>query len=62
MSNSKLFEEVETFGVDACNIVHERLLEDELTAEQEKESKTGLDENPGNMTNCAEAGAGKMKA
>ncbi len=44
MSNSKLVEEAGTVAVDAFNTVQERLSQDELTAEQEEESKTALDE------------------
>ncbi len=44
MSNSKLVEEAGKFAVDAFNTVQERLLQDELRAEQEQETKAALDE------------------
>ncbi len=52
MSNSKIVEEAGTSSVDASNTVQERLSQDELTAEQEEETKAALEE----------AGAGKMEA
>ncbi len=44
MSNSKLVEEAGTSAVDAFNTVQERLSQDELTAEQEEETKAALEE------------------
>ncbi len=44
ISNSKLVEEVGTFAVDAFNTVQEWISQDELTAEQEQETKAALDE------------------
>ncbi len=63
MSNSKLVEEAGKHLLSTpFNTVQERLSQDELTAEQEEENESSSGRNPGNIPNCTEAGAGKMKA